>query len=101
LFVECEYGHQWKVSPTQLITKDTWCPRCAHINGGIIHRKPLVHIYKLANDNNSILLNVEYTKQRCILYFKCENNHTWKIRTDHLKKRKHWCLECNKEKDLD
>lgn len=87
---ECEYGHSWEASWTNINhkTSPTWCPTCAKKS------KPSITILQQhAMSLGGKLLSTEYINNKSKLIWECNKGHKWKAAWAHIK-REEWCPEC-------
>ena len=62
----------------------------------LIQKKELLILKKIASSKKGYCLSKNYVNNRSKLRWRCENNHTWSARADHIKNRNQWCPKCAK-----
>jgi len=90
LLWECDKGHQWKASYSNVNSSGTWCPYCS--NHPSIIKFKINDCYKLAEQKNGECLSIEYINAKYL--WKCDKGHIWEAAYSSIKKGT-WCLLCN------
>jgi len=87
---ECEKGHTWQASWTNISHKSspTWCPVCAKKS-----KPTIIILQQHAESLGGKLLSTSYTNNKEKLNWVCGKEHTWKANWAHIK-REIWCPEC-------
>ena len=85
---ECQQGHRWKASATQIFAKRTWCGRCAG-------KAPLTldDLKETARALGGTCLSKEYTTGRLKLTWQCADGHVWGASGENVRQGK-WCPRC-------
>jgi len=84
---ECEEGHQWEATPSN-IKRGKWCKACTGLNKGSIEE-----MHQIAASKNGKCLSNVYTNSQTKLTWECEKGHTWKAVPSSIKSGK-WCKKC-------
>ncbi len=84
---QCEEGHQWEASASN-IKQGTWCPFCAGMNKGTIEE-----MRKIAMNRGGQCLSEEYINNDFKLTFRCKHGHEWQAAPSGITQG-HWCFVC-------
>lgn len=90
---ECEEGHIWEATPTQLRQKGTWCPTCAQRNFGKYQQYDMGFIKKLAEDRGGKCLSDVCASAYEKLSWQCEKGHIWETAPINIVNGS-WCAHC-------
>ncbi len=88
---ECENGHTWETSPSNII-KGTWCPFCAGRGHYTIE-----DMKSLAKEKGGECLSRRYINGSTELKWKCSEGHIWDAKPSSIK-RGSWCPVCSRFK---
>lgn len=89
---ECEKGHQFEATPSNIKHHDSWCPFCA--------KNAPLNIEKMkqkALENEGQCVSTEYKNNSTPLHFKCANGHDFYSKPMNIAAGT-WCPECNSSK---
>lgn len=86
---QCNKGHIWKASFTEIKNKESWCPYC---NRGVI---TLEDLKNLAVEKKGECLSNSYNYYKKLLW-RCNYGHEWWATAANIKDGKHWCPECGR-----
>ncbi|MGD0712097.1 MAG: hypothetical protein ABR968_13070 [Bacteroidales bacterium] len=95
LLWKCKEGHQWKASPNQIKSCDSWCPSCANAPS-----YTLKDIHEIATKKGGICLSKVYINSKTKLEFMCSEGHVWKTLPYNVFKQ-YWCPICSMERRRD
>lgn len=86
---QCDKGHTWTTGGAGIISKNSWCNKCA-----IENRKHSIEEFKqIAIEHGGKLLSKEYNGVGVHLKWQCNKGHIWKS-TPHTVLGGSWCQEC-------
>lgn len=88
----CAKGHEWEATPDNIISKGSWCPRCAGRGNYSLEK-----FNDLAKKNKGKCTSKEFTRSADILEWECKHGHKWKAKGTSII-RGHWCPYCGKTK---
>lgn len=88
LSVQCEKGHQWDISWSN-IKNGYWCPICANNR-----KKPIDELRQFIEDRGGNLLSTEYTGAHDHILVECDRGHHWTT-TWHSLQKESWCIYCS------
>jgi hypothetical protein len=92
LLWECKFGHRWMIAPTYVISKNSWCPICAH------HIKHTIEEMKeFAENKGGKCLSDVYINGDVKLMWQCPEGHQWMARSELILSGR-WCPYCAREK---
>jgi hypothetical protein len=88
----CAQGHTWEATPSNISkTNGTWCPWCAGVGP-----RNLEQMMALARERGGFCLSKKYVNLRTKLWWRCKNNHEFRIAPGHAIHRNQWCSLCTK-----
>lgn len=90
---ECEHGHEWESTFSQLKYNKAWCPICVKK-----HKHDIELCKKIAIERGGKCLSETYVNNRHNLKWKCECGREWEATLDNIMNRKSWCPICSKKK---
>jgi hypothetical protein len=91
LLWECAEGHRWMMSPTEVISKHSWCPICAH------HIKHTIQEMKdFAESMGGKCLSDVYIDCDTKLEWECHQGHRWMAIPYNILIGK-WCPYCGRQ----
>jgi hypothetical protein len=93
LLWECAEGHQWNASPTNIISKKSWCPYCAGQRG---RHLTIEHMKKVAIDRGGDCLSDIYVNSKTKLKWRCAEGHEWQSIPLNVVNKGSWCPICAK-----
>jgi hypothetical protein len=85
---KCEFNHIWKAHAHNIVTNNSWCPKCAN---NVKHTLSMIQDY--ANNKNGRLLSTTYVNSKEKLLWECENKHTWEACWNSVNHNS-WCPAC-------
>jgi len=85
---ECNKGHIWDATPSNVVNGGRWCPVC----GGSI-KKTLEDMKEMARHRDGKCLSKEYVNIHTKLDWECNNNHAWSAQPANIQQG-HWCPYC-------
>jgi len=88
LLWECKHGHQWYASPSNILYRKSWCPKCA---GNIKYK--LCDLQVFARSRGGMLLSNEYLGVHACHEWQCAEGHIWDASFASLR-RGDWCPRC-------
>ncbi|WP_286230583.1 zinc-ribbon domain-containing protein [Neobacillus mesonae] len=96
LLWECQKGHQWKATPSNIL-RGKWCPAC--------NKKPRLtidHFSEIAKKMGGKCLSPRYLNQKAKLTFECQHGHQWEALPTNIQQGK-WCPTCkgNRKKTIE
>ena len=86
--------NSWFSTYDSVVNHGSWCPECAGFHS---KEEGLLRAKKLAELKNGECLSTEYKNAKTKLFWKCEKEHVWEARVDHVRNG-HWCPCCYKER---
>ncbi len=94
LQLRCAQGHEWQ-TPGSSLSRGTWCPRCARIEGGRQTRLQdgLKRLQQAAAKQGGTLLSETYHGSRQRYAVRCAAGHEWEARGS-LLMNGNWCRTC-------
>jgi hypothetical protein len=92
LLWECQKGHRWEATPSNVKNNRSWRPFCAHNR-----RLSIEDMRKLAREQGGRCLSDTYTNQTKKLLWECSARHRWKATPLNIK-RGRWCPVCSRLK---
>ena len=93
---ECEKGHQWEATPSNVI-RGHWCPDCGKIARIQKRRLDIGLMKKIANERGGRCLSKKYVDAKTHLEWECAKGHRWKAIPDSVR-RGSWCKICSSKK---
>lgn len=87
---ECDWGHIWEASFSNILYGNTWCPECRGKKIGTIEEMRL-----LAKAKGGRCLSSEYKNKNTKLLWECEEGHRWWATPDSIKNNDTWCAICS------
>lgn len=87
--VECKFGHQWKISWSNL-QNNRWCPTCSKNK-----KLDLDYANNIAKRFDAELLSTEYKNSSSKLLWRCKNNHEFELSINAINSKGHWCQYCS------
>jgi hypothetical protein len=91
---KCRSGHIWEATPNSIISKNSWCRRCA-----VENKKDSLETYQnIAVKHGGVCLSTTYTHSKQKLKFRCLNGHEFETTPINIKHNNQWCLKCSTEK---
>lgn len=86
---QCNKGHIWSAIPSNVLTKNSWCPFCSGHKGPTIEK-----IKAFAKERQGECLSDKYINSKTKLKWKCKKNHIWFAKAGVVINQKTWCPEC-------
>lgn len=87
---ECDCGHIWEASFSNILYGNTWCPNCNGKKIGTIDEMRLI-----AKSRGGKCLSKKYKNKNTKLLWECEEGHRWWATPDSIKNNKSWCAICS------
>jgi len=84
---ECEDGHTWTTSASNVINGNTWCSQCNKLNLAICHEE--------AKKRNGKCLSTEYMNRRIPMLWECEKGHQFEAHMGAIRNAGTWCKKCH------
>ncbi|WP_322062938.1 hypothetical protein [Paraburkholderia sp. J63] len=95
LLWECANGHQWRATPSNVITRSSWCKYCSQRERAA--RRDIEDMQTLASAHGGRCLSPEYLGALVPLEWECARGHRWW--TKPLKIRiGSWCMTCAQDR---
>ena len=88
---KCKHGHQWRASWAQMVSYETWCPKCARPS------YELSDLQELAADRGGICLSESYYGSHQKYLWECKVGHQWEATWSSVNTGKTWCAKCVRE----
>ena len=85
--VQCQYGHQWEVTPSRLKI-GRWCPDCAGNGSREAERRFIEAVVSKGGK-----INGKYIKSTVKVQLECRYGHKWET-TPHIINIGSWCPIC-------
>ncbi len=94
---ECEKGHIFKSTFSNIKHNGMWCKECNKIE----NKNTLLKQFQLiAEERKGKCLSEKYINNSTQLKWQCEKGHVWESTPYEIKNKRRWCTECEKiEKD--
>ena len=93
---ECSSGHRWDAAPTNIVSKNSWCPYCSGQKGAHLGLKAMKDH---ANALGGECLSVDYKNSKTKLRWLCSEGHEWDAMPLNVIHKNSWCPTCaNKKK---
>ncbi|CAE7373060.1 unnamed protein product, partial [Symbiodinium necroappetens] len=97
---ECELGHTWEATPSNVLHRASWCPACSR-KGRTIKKRSLKDLQDHAASLGSRCLSTTFESMRTPVRWQCHEGHTWPARPDNVLNSKSWCPVCAGKAPLD
>lgn len=94
---KCRMGHIFQTTPTSIISKGTWCPKCGIIKRSNSQRLTITEMARIAKQRGGTCLSTNYVNNRTKLALRCKIGHRWMATPSSLKAGS-WCPVCHKNK---
>jgi hypothetical protein len=89
LLWQCQLGHRWMATLTDVKYKNSWCPACVKLN-----KPDISSLYQVAIARGGTLLSSVYNNNRDKLIWKCDKGHVWSATWNNIKDKNQWCPVC-------
>jgi hypothetical protein len=89
LLWECEKGHRWFSSPSNMLYAKAWCPYCAKCKKSTIE-----NMQKIAMDRGGKCISEKYINAKTPLIWECKEKHRWKAAPADIINGGTWCPKC-------
>ncbi|CAM9759446.1 unnamed protein product [Ectocarpus sp. 6 AP-2014] len=73
----CGDGHEWLTSPSNLVYKNTWCPKCAALRSVERKKLTLADMHQTARQFGGVFLSPEYKGAAVKHEWRCKRGHTF------------------------
>lgn len=93
----CKEGHQWFASPTNITSKNSWCPYCAGQKG---EHLTIERMREIARSRSGECLSESYINSKTKLRWKCAKGHEWDAIPLNVANKGSWCPYCRKKINL-
>lgn len=94
----CVNGHVWENTPSNIKSRNIWCPECSRIEREKTRFKFTIEDMKnIAKNKGGDCLSKEYRGNSIKHEWKCSNNHIWAASPSNIKNG-HWCPICARKK---
>ena len=90
LLWECEFGHTWIATPSNIKNYNTWCMKCSGKQ-----KLTIEQMKDIAKNMGGECLSNEYVNVQTKLIWKCKDGHIWKSRPNLIKNKQTWCPQCS------
>ena len=87
---ECKIGHRWMATPSNVLHRRSWCPRCAANRRSLSLHQLQAH----ARKRGGRCLADEYRNNRTKVRWQCKLGHTWEAEAGAVLNQESWCPEC-------
>ena len=91
LLWKCRYGHEWSASPTNVVSKHSWCPYCAGQKGD---QFTLSAMNLIAKQRGGKCLSANFFNSKNKLKWQCSENHVWEATPTNIVNKNSWCPYC-------
>jgi len=88
LEIICKNGHSFKMTYSNIIYKNQWCPRCSNC-----YKSTIEEVAQEINSKGGVLLSTEYKNNKTKIKVKCSKGHIWETRLNDIRNN-HWCPDC-------
>jgi hypothetical protein len=86
---QCQKGHRWRASLSNLISAKSWCPYCSHTK-----MKDLNFCIQEAEKRGGKFLSEKYINTKTHYKWECKNGHHWMSTLDKIANANRWCPNC-------
>lgn len=91
---KCSNNHIWEAIASNIILKDTWCPKCRGL--GYTEIENLKILIEIAHKKGGNCLSNKYLGDAIPLKWKCSVGHEWEAVPSSIKQGS-WCRKCYEE----
>lgn len=91
----CALGHEWRATPTSLISSKSWCPYCAGQRGS---KFTIQFMESTAKSRGGQCLSRAYENSKTRLRWRCGNGHEWDAIPLNVVNKGSWCPICARTK---
>ncbi|CAE7946375.1 unnamed protein product [Symbiodinium sp. KB8] len=91
---ECKLGHTWKATPSMVLSKGSWCPKCSR-KGRTYKRRSLKDLQEHAASLGGGCLTTTYAGVMVPVLWQCREGHIWSASANNIFHNKSWCPVCS------
>jgi hypothetical protein len=93
---QCECGNIWYATPTCVISRGQWCPKCSKKHTGIKRLDwKVIQNAAIKKGGHVVSTEDEYINIYSKLKWQCKYGHIWEACIDTIKNTTKWCPMCN------